>query len=436
MFCPRCGNSMGDTDRFCQRCGQARVEIRPAQSAPVAPPTYQPVPAAPQSIPSEAGKKPPKSRKKMAILISSIAAVLVLALVAGLMLPMLFGGETVYVRTQVSYYDTRGICYKRIDYTYDEQAQLLSETYYEVEGYYVFDPIYDINIWTYDADSPLVHNEYQFAQYDYDEQGNCTLIQQFNGNMTGTYAWEYDGDRVKSYVWTHPHTTNVNAEYFFSYDDGNITSIYHAYDTTDNKAIRLEYDSDGRLIWELTWSKAGEILEKNYRYEDDLLVEVELRTGYGNYVAYDGRWEECLSTCYTYHLVYDNHDQLTRMTVLDEKGKQCETREYSYDHNGYPEAMERTTTQDIDERTTYTCDENGNILEIRYEDGSCVQYRYEAVEVTHQQAAYYRRRLGMLGYEDARVRLDSILMGVRYGDAYYYLIPNPLFDFPYLDLIA
>ena len=71
MFCNKCGNPMNETDNFCQKCGQPRIVIATAQPVPVAP---QPTIANAQPVPTTEGKKQPKSRKKMAILISSIVA--------------------------------------------------------------------------------------------------------------------------------------------------------------------------------------------------------------------------------------------------------------------------------------------------------------------------------------------------------------------------
>ena len=429
MFCSKCGNAMSENDRFCIRCGQPRAVIQAPQPAPV---PSQPVPVADQ-------KKPKKGKKTW--LIVSVAAALVVAIVLALVLPMLLssGSETVYVRTQTSYYDTKGICYKRIDYAYDDRAQLLSETYYEIEWISEYDPVMDLYISSYNADCPLVHNEAQSAQYDYDEQGNCTLIQQFRGNMSGTYEWEYDDGVPQAFRWRPLYDENLYNDYSVNYSGKNITSFSYEYWETERKNGWLEYDEEGRLIREFSKSITGNAIEKLYRYEDDLVVEVELRSGGGYYGLDDDAWEDMLSTNYTHQLEYDRDGNIIRMTTRDGNGLQCEERRIYYDRNGYPTGMKTTYTVDgrnATEHTVYTCDENGNIVKIQYNDGSYVEYAYEEHEVTQRQALNYRRRLGLTGYNEYIYYMGSPLRSVDYLIGYYYLIPNPLFDFRYLDLIA
>lgn len=77
MFCSSCGRQIGDTAKFCPHCGTVTTNYTP----PI--PTAAPVPVEPEASPQPASGK---GFPKLAMILSSVAAVLVIALAAVLCL--------------------------------------------------------------------------------------------------------------------------------------------------------------------------------------------------------------------------------------------------------------------------------------------------------------------------------------------------------------
>lgn len=341
----------------------------------------------------------------------------------------------VYVRTQEAHYDADGICVRRYDYTYDEFAQLLKREYYEIQYTMVFDAILDVYVATYDADSPLELAATELREYN--QQGSCTLYEDrdmfFHGGQF-TLEWDYKDGSPESCAMMYGQL--AGADYYFDYDKaGNIESVYYNVDHEWRRDIVLfEYDKQNRLTREFTRSVDGWGTEKTYFYDGNKLSRIVLRTGFGMEELNSVQWEEILSEKYTWEFAYDSKDRPVKLTCYDAVGQKTERREYTYDENGYPSEMQTTFYMDDEEyreKTVYTCDSNGNIVKILHEDGSYVEYTYEEREVSKEQETWFRRRQGM---DYSTAKYASVFFKVNWAVWYYNLIPNPLFDLPYLEL--
>lgn len=373
--------------------------------------------------------------------------ILSLALALLLTLPLLSGcnskdnddgTEILYVRTQAAYYDRDGICTKRLDYTYDETAQVLSCKWYEIEGYEVYDPTNDIWTYTYDATCPLVESASNGSEYSYDDHGNCETVIDGKYLSNYFYHWTYEDSLPVAYQIEYLDSNSLANTYHLKYDDSNITALYYESNGQRTDNMLLDYDSQNRLKSVFFVHRAEGGYETIYRYKDDRLDEVELRNAYAHYPLDSKEWDDILETRAVWEFEYDKNGNLTALTMLDGNGTAVWKLEYSYDRKGYPTKKEYTTYGDGEQTETletYTCDDSGNIIEIEHSDGTRTEYTYQSMTVTHQQADYYRRRLGYHDYKN--YYSQSVLGGgILWVQQISYLIPNPLFDFPYLDLLA
>ena len=331
-----------------------------------------------------------------------------------------------YVMTRESYYDEDGICWKRLDYTYDDAAQMLEMNVYLIERQQILDPEWNYYVDYYDANSPL--NLYGTVQREYDENGNITAYSNPEFiwfGLNGIYDWSYENGRPEGYTFTYENVDTSLVQACFEYDkSGNIVRIYNIRDNDERDAVLYEYDKAGRLTREITASKDGFVCEKTYTYENGCLSSVQLRMGTCFYGDGSAHWADNLSVSCTYKFRYDGKKNLTEVEYYDAESDCVETAKCYYDANGYPTEVQT----DGETQAVFTCDEHGNITKIEYADGTFVEYEYKAMKVTAQQAAYYRRRLGIDNRSD---HVNSVLMNINYDVAFYYLIPNPLFDLPY-----
>ncbi len=331
-----------------------------------------------------------------------------------------------YVMTRAAYYDEDGICTRRFDYTYDNAAQMLEMNVYLIEYSQKYDPALDCYVHSYDANSPL--NLRGTVQREYDEKGNLTVYRDpksmFPG-INGTYAWDYKNGRPESFTITYQNANTSLEPVCFEYDkSGNIIRIYSQREYGDVDYALYEYDKAGRLTQEISATRDGSVVEKIYTYENSCLSSVQLSRGSCYWSNGSAHWADNLSVIRTYKFRYDSNKNLTELEYYDADGNCVETAKYYYDDNGYPTKMKSGGETQM----VFTCDEHGNITKIEYADGTSVEYEYKAMKVTGQQAAYYRRRLGI---DNRSYDATSVHTNVNYDVAYYILIPNPLFDLPY-----
>lgn len=326
-----------------------------------------------------------------------------------------------YVVKQKSYYNADGVCYKQENYSYDSNAQLLEN-----------------QIHTTDAEDQL--KLYGTETYTYDENGNFLTVCDVYGQATwldSQFAWTYENGQMTGCQMIDRTGKKTNP--LFTYTDGNITSEYwETFGKSEESAI-FEYDQQGRLTREFSY-----VLQNNHRfycesrftYEGDHLVGVVYRTAMeGPGDLRSAAWEKCLEVSTSWELKYSG-DQLIELIGSDRYGRVFMRREYAYDDKGYPAEMKTTfTNEDGTENASterYTCDEHGNILQVLHDDGSREEYTYQAMNVTPQQIVNYHRRASFV---KQRNRDGLIILKDTEDIWYYHLIPNPLHDMPYAELL-
>lgn len=233
--------------------------------------------------------------------------------------------------------------------------------------------------------------------------------------------------------------TGKKSNPLFGYTDGKITSKYMEGLGISEESAIFEYDQQDRLTRDFSYVYQNShrfFCESRFTYEGDHLVGVVYRTAWqGPDNLRSAAWENCLEVSTSWELKYSG-DQLTELIGSGRYGHVFVRREYTYDDKGYPAEMKTTFTYEDGTETTnterYTCDEHGNILQVLHDDGSREEYTYQAMNVTQQQIVNYRRRASFV---KQRNRDGQIILRDIEEIWYYHLIPNPLHDMPYAELL-
>ncbi len=400
MFCGTCGNQLREGARFCDRCGavqQAMLPPLPEKPKPVE--VIQPVLKVPPKTPKPKKQRNPANKKHLVI----AAAVLIVAVLAAVLMPILFPGtETVYVMTSLTYTASDGTVY-----TYD----------------FAVDEFGNPTKWAHPA-NPF--------EADYDKFGNLTEYASTAkpyGEAVAIYRVDYDYDqdgRIESAEKTFPGSDS-SLEYAFTWDkSGNLTQILPEGMDITIGICRMDfvYDRQNRLIREYHIRRQldrneilGEIapytlvLIQQYTYDSSgkvILVEQgECRSkDEADEVSID---ELKYDLEPVFELDYDETGRLTALTYC----REAFTDSYSYDSEG--------NLIFADCKTTY--DRHGNLIRLERENGVVYEYTYEPVKLSHEAAQRYRHSARYYGFDP--IARELYPPGYPAYD-FYYLIPNPI----------
>jgi hypothetical protein len=396
MFCINCGKSLPDNSKFCGYCGtvqQANQEAAPVQM-PAQP--QAPVSAQPQA-PVKKQKK--KVSKKFLMIVSLILAAAVL--VSSVLYFVFFRKETIYVMVKQTRFSGGEKMWQQ-EYEYDEAGRLLSVSKDLAEHEDVWND--QLGVFEYIA-LPCDGVEDQRSEYEYDEYGQLT--EQNSIEWRGSYEYDYDDDgHIDSYDFSYFSSMDNSSTYEVSYHGDNIESI--TYKGNDIPLIELEYDKKDRLTAVIKYEREA-TTRYEYSYKGDHLVSFE--TYWGNAVHTDKNEEKNYQLFSGREYEYDG-DLLIQETIYDEMGYRQKIK-YKYDDEGF---LKKKTLYGSE--ISFECDEQGNIIKAKYEDGSYIKYEYEAIEVTPEQADHYRSRFFRIIARD-HTHSDMIP---------YHLIPDPRFD--------
>lgn len=396
MYCGTCGNVLRDGARFCDHCGAAQPEpvIPESQKPKTEPEVSQPI--APAEIPAKPKEK--VSKKLLAV----VAAVLVVAILAAVLIPIFFPGkQTIYVLTGITYYDAEGNKTAHYVYEYDEFGNLLS-TKYDQEGKEVSmeDPVlgtYTDYIYEFDG---------KFETYfegEYDENGNIeSWLHQYSYGFSVEYEYDKDG-RIAEFVITMEHPMEyentdgaeampVPVTYECEYDDESrlVRVFTHSDIYRDGFTTQLyEYDDDGYLT-AVYWSSKEGTYRNDLSYEDGRLCMIEKYICQTPYFQSDSNPEYSFKGSVEYD--YDKDGNLTETVFTDENGAEESSIEYEYTEEGFPEEETISYANGKEYTYEYTCDEHGNVIEVKNTDGTRSEYEYEERKVTAQQALYFHRQ--------------------------------------------
>ena len=212
-------------------------------------------------------------------------------------------------------------------------------------------------------------------------------------------------------------TTAATASYECEYNnDGYLVSITEIRDDGNYPVYAFEYDKEGRLKEEEFYF--DDCTYRNvFSYDDGKLCRIDHYKG----VSYHPEIEDMEFTIQSsMEYEFDEEGQLIKEIHLDENGDLFRRRIFEYDDEGFLEELSIYSSSGSLDEIQYICDEYGNIIEAEYESGGRIEREYEALEVTAEQAAYFRRREGC--------RLNEYNEFIYNSCWYYYLVPNPLWE--------
>lgn len=385
MYCGTCGKELRDGAKFCDECGSIQPDAIPESQKPKKQPEVI-HPIAPAEIPTKPKKeKKPVNKKLLAV----VAVVLVVAVVAAIVIPIFFPGkQTIYVCVEEIQYTSDGVAYKHTEWEYDEVGNLLSEEVDYGDRTYEYDDINVVYIEKYTKYNGTVDD---LIEWEYDENNN--IVKYLTSKNLG-YSVEYDYDedgKITEFVLTWEPSINSASEnhakvvpttYKCEYDDKDrLIRVYipDGFYRGDFTSYLFEYDKDGNLETFYVSANTG-TWRHDLSYKDSRLHEIEIY----------------YSPTHSFQTGDESNFNFDRVV------------EYKYDRDGH---LKRPSNGD------YTYDENGNLIEIEYDNGSRTVYEYEERKVTAQQALVYYRRNG------------EMLFPYSYGNDWEvikHLIPNPL----------
>lgn len=430
MFCSKCGTILPDDAVFCFRCGMKTPSA--AKTAPSTEPDlldqiYMPqldieVPEAPSFTAEEKPKK--KKSPKKGKLIALVAVALVLVFAAGLLLQnFVFGMETVYVLTRETEYNADGLLLGEYSYEYDEFARLTSVQYDYRMGRYEKTAVGEymgiqIESSVYVVDETCEIMTAYTEEFEYDDHGNLAENTVDDRIGMGKYPYEYDYRYTKDgHIRKFSRElANVDlvlpSEYEVDCDEnGNITRVTLVGDSYNFVIGEYEYDREDRLVREIAYNKTNIAIRYDYSYEKDKIV------GFERYVANGRAGDELdFNLNLEAEMEYGKHG-LTKLSFYDPEGKLIRECSYSYDSKGNLEEMF------YDDEAVCSYDKHGNIIRAETEDGCYIEYEYEKMRVSKQDAELYRRRSCMENWEYL-----SEYRGYDVPLAYYCLIPIPVVD--------
>ena len=425
MYCGTCGKELRDGAKFCDECGA----IQPAAIPENQKPKTEPEAVAPVEPVIPVAQTPEKPRKKVnKKFLAIIAAVLVVAVTAAIVIPIFFPGkETIYVCVSETHYDADGNKIAYFESEFDEHGNLLCKKYdHETKEITIEDPElgtytdytceFDGKLQTdfigeYNDDFTYVSWQYPYAlgsslEYEYDDEGRIieftmTTEPSLRGNddvsaiSPVTYCCEYDDKGRLEMVYIPDGNSDPKHPDF-------ITQLY-------------EYDKHGRLTTVYWSSKEYTCLNELY-YEDGRLSSIE---HFGSSTAlFQSGDNSGFYPVHTFTYEYDKKGNLIEIVKTDGNGEEIYVEEHEYSEEGLLEEIITSYPNNNSFTKEYTCDEYGNILEIKNPDGRRVEYEYEALKVSKQEALYYHRR-----YQNSNQLYGDV--GQNYWITATY-IPDPL----------
>lgn len=350
MTCPQCGNVLKSDANSCNVCGLDLAYIREndpalywrlkqAEQQQAVPPSFVPEPPPPPPMPM------PRRKKGAAPWIAlAVCIVLVVGIVIGITVANenLNSGPSTGPGTNSGNSNQSGgenmvsaANITRMDYTVDGKSASIQISYSE-EGQPVFASI------TYDGAS------YNYFKLDWD----------IDGRLIGEYFYELNGsDRIGEY-------------YQYTYDEaGNNTRIDY-YDGQDKGYNVLVYDEAGVQNGMLMYNAEGTLIEtQSYAYSGENRVSEYYVSNGGDYwVLYEHRYDEADYLYETILTDSDGYYERIAYTMLDDDTEQ----KYRYDVQG-----------NILGYTAWEYDADGNIISQREYDQDYVEinvyeYAYDA----------------------------------------------------------
>ncbi|MES9976150.1 MAG: hypothetical protein ABW094_17970, partial [Candidatus Thiodiazotropha sp.] len=252
----------------------------------------------------------------------------------------------------------------RVEYDYDLEGNLLSETLYDSAGTILLTKSHQ-----YDALNRLeksINASAEETAYGYDAEGNLTTTTDANLNPSNQ---AYDAlDRIKQ------HTDALSGLTQYTYDSqDNLTGV------TDPNGLTTTYNYDG--LGNLTSQTSPDTGTTTYTYDEagNRLTKTDARGITVNY-SYDALNrlthisypDASLNVTYNYDQGTDGIGNLT--SIVDTNG----TTNYTYNAYGNLITQTRTSSDSIVTTFSYDYDTYGRLASLTYPSGNSVNYTYDA----------------------------------------------------------
>lgn len=445
VFCIRCGKKLEPRSLFCNGCGASQTPKAPEpevilpQEPEVTAPGKLQLPEEPVIVAPEAPAQaelpqepiPAKKKKSKKWLIPAIALVLVVAVAAAVLIPMLFGKVTVYVTTE---YGTGGILGQgKVLIDYDEKGRPVTFQSVDTDG-----------------------NVKVTSTVSYDKYGNRTRVRTETSSGTvrvDDYDFSY-GKRGQieecQISWTYNGKKREQYTCEFTYDKkGNVVLVeYEGYNVGHRIWDYYEYDKQGRLVQETFCAEHGSADPSEVISSTGIGFATSGNYSYRRYTyIYDENgYPEEVGFSVSHSSVEQDPEELDE---LDFQQKNCLDLRYDSDgrlmrQDGERLQYDKNGNLEAPENYTYTYDEYGNLICKEFEPvrpqqkATRAEYAYEPLKLSKKDAARAERLkiapdavidFGLLHYLDPQYTEkcpNVYVQSQTYTIFYYYLIPNPV----------
>lgn len=336
--------------------------------------------------------------------------------------------HTVYLCTEVRYYNEDGVNCRVEAYEYDDRGRQLSWTRDDGPSDQAWDEeqgiMYRVD---HDADGQIDNH----VTLEYDEQGCLTSDERHLPDLKMGYQWKYEADlpvRLKSF----PEGVDPGEMYVQEIRRdaaGNCVGVYLLEGVSDLDAkvdgsvpekpvVRAEYDENGRMTLLASYTMERAV---NYEYEYDTEGRLTKVTHYTSPAV--NHYMEASELAASLENA-EKHPKTTTLYRYDENGRLIEKdyrndeadehirMAYRYDDDGHPVSIEHYLNEALGVSWTFTYDEgtltsairsglegsclydaNGNLTEQVTGTGTVIRYQYRAVSLSEADAMQYHRRL-------------------------------------------
>ena len=267
------------------------------------------------------------------------------------------GKTVIYVVKEKYTFDSENVMTQKIQYTYDEKGNMLSE---EVDNGKISEA-WNEELMIYEYVFGEVDGEINYSRYwTYDKYANMLTQEKENpdGKKQLEYNFEYTYKNGLPIKQTIPNNSRDYTEYYYDTDGQLIRQLQYRLEYEEPSVYQFEYNSDGTL-GKIYWDKGS-----------------------------------------VFTFSYNVQDKLTELTRTDGTGALIFRNVYKYDYEGNMIIKEMyNSDNELEQRSEYVYNRDGLLEEekiMTVESGKevhqTVKYAYEKVKMSDSEAENYHAR--------------------------------------------
>ena len=206
----------------------------------------------------------------------------------------------------------------------------------------------------------------------YEKNSWLTSVEEFdmNGNLVKTISFNPGGDISEHYQYKFDERNNMTEELIYFDEQTVVEHHILVYDASDKRIQeKIIYEEGGEIIVEYTYDEHGNMVQRMQKDSDGEVEELEkFEYDHGKIIRtylYDGENLELNRREYA----YNDHGKLIKFSFFSADPDTNYVTENFYDENGVREkTLKYNAKNQLIEKTIYTTDDTGKVIEIYEED--------------------------------------------------------------------